>query len=90
MKMTKIYKDSDADINIIKSRKVGIVGFGNQGRAQALNLRDIGVDVSIGLREGSASRKLAESEVLNCLSISKILAQGVPGVYFSSRTIIPS
>ena len=73
MEIPKIYKDSDADITLIKSRKVGIIGFGNQGRAQALNLRDIGVDVSIGLREGSASRKLAESEGLNCLSVSKTL-----------------
>jgi ketol-acid reductoisomerase len=73
MEIPKIYKDSDADINIIKSRKVGIVGFGNQGRAQALNLKDSGVDVCIGLRHGSASRKLAESDGIKCFSISKTL-----------------
>ena len=73
MEITKIYKDSDADINIIKSRKVGIVGFGNQGRAQALNLKDSGVDVCIGLRQGSASRKLAESDGIKCCSISEML-----------------
>ena len=73
MEIPKIYKDSDADINIIKSRKVGIIGFGNQGRAQALNLKDNGVDVCVGLRQGSASRKLAESDGIKCCSISKTL-----------------
>jgi len=71
MEIPKIYKDSDADINIILSKKVGIVGFGNQGRAHALNLRDSGVDVCIGVREGSKSRKLAESIGLSCGSISE-------------------
>ena len=73
MEIPKIYKDSDADISLIQSRKVGILGFGNQGRAQALNLRDIGIDVCIGVRDGSASRKLAESEGLSCHSFSEIL-----------------
>ena len=73
MEIPKIYKDSDADINIIQSRKVGIVGFGNQGRAQALNLKGSGVDVYIGLRQGSASRKLAESDGIKCCSISETL-----------------
>ena len=73
MEIPKIYKDSDADINIIKSRKVGIVGFGNQGWAQALNLKGSGVDICIGLRQGSASRKLAESDGIKCCSISEIL-----------------
>ena len=73
MEIPKIYKDSDADISLIKSKKVGIVGFGNQGRAQALNLRDSGVDVWIGVREGSKSRKLIESDGLHWCSISEIL-----------------
>ena len=74
MEIQKIYKDNDADINLIQSRKVGIIGFGNQGRAHALNLRDSGVEVCIGVREGSTSRNLAESEGLICLSIAETLA----------------
>ena len=73
MEIPKIYKDSDTDISLIKSKKVGIVGFGNQGRAQALNLRDNGVDVRIGVREGSESRISAESDGLHCCDISEIL-----------------
>ena len=73
MEIPKIYKDSDANISPIQSRKVGIVGFGNQGRAQALNLKDSGIDVCIGIREGSSSRTLAESVGLNCCDISETL-----------------
>ncbi len=73
MEITKLYKDSDADINIIKSKKVGIIGFGNQGQAQALNLKSSGVDICIGLRQGSSSRKLAESDGIKCCSISEML-----------------
>jgi len=73
MEIPKIYKDSDVEIIIIKSRKIGIIGFGNQGRAHALNLRDSGIDVCIGVREGSTSRKLAQSDGLNCASISATL-----------------
>ena len=73
MDIPKIYKDSDIDISLIQSKKVGIIGFGNQGRAHALNLRDSGIDVCIGVREGSTSRKLAQSDGLNCASISATL-----------------
>ena len=55
MKFPKIYKDKDVFLNTIREMKVGIIGFGNQGRAQALNLRDSGIAVTIGLREGSPS-----------------------------------
>ena len=73
MEIQRIFQDNDADISIIKSRKVGIIGFGNQGKAQALNLCDSGVNVCIGVREGSASRKSAESDGLNCCSILETL-----------------
>ena len=55
MKFPKIYKDKDVSLDVIRGIKVGIIGFGNQGRAQALNLRDSGIAVTIGLREGSPS-----------------------------------
>lgn len=57
----RVYYDRDADINLIKDKGVLIVGYGSQGHAHALNLRDSGVkDVRIALREGSATAKKAE------------------------------
>ncbi|RMG52539.1 MAG: ketol-acid reductoisomerase [Gammaproteobacteria bacterium] len=56
----KIYYDKDADLSIIRSKKVTIIGFGSQGHAHALNLKDSGVDVTVGLRPGSASAAKAE------------------------------
>jgi len=55
----KIYYDKDADLNIIKNMKVAIIGYGSQGHAHANNLKDSGVDVSVGLRPGSSSEKKA-------------------------------
>ena len=56
----KIYYDDDAQIDIIKNMKVSIIGYGSQGHAHANNLKDSGVDITIGLREGSASWQKAE------------------------------
>ena len=55
----QVYFDSDAELDRIRSRQVAVIGYGNQGRAQALNLRDSGVSVLIGLPEASRSRTLA-------------------------------
>ena len=61
----RVYYDRDADINLIKGKKVAVVGYGSQGHAHALNLRDSGVkDVCIALRKGSGSAKKAEGEKL--------------------------
>src|SRR5207248_11507731 len=58
----RVYYDRDADMNLIKSKKVAIIGYGSQGHAHALNLRDSGVkEVAVALRNGSASAKKAES-----------------------------
>jgi predicted enzyme related to lactoylglutathione lyase len=58
----RVYYDSDADINLIKGRKVAIIGYGSQGHAHALNLRDSGVkQVCVALREDSATAKKAEA-----------------------------
>ena len=62
--MANIYYDYDADPNLIKSKKVAIVGYGSQGHAHALNLSDNGVDVTVGLREGSGSWDKAAGEGL--------------------------
>ena len=56
----KVYYDSDADISLIKNKKVAIIGYGSQGHAHAPNLKDSGVsDTVVGLREGSGSKKKA-------------------------------
>jgi ketol-acid reductoisomerase len=61
----RVYYDRDADINLIKGKRVAIVGYGSQGHAHALNLRDSGVkDVGVALRKGSASAAKAEKEKL--------------------------
>jgi ketol-acid reductoisomerase len=59
-----IYYDKDCDLSIIKSKKVTIIGFGSQGRAHALNLKDSGVDVTVALRPGSSSAAKAEADGL--------------------------
>ena len=59
--MATIYYDRDADPSLITSRRVAIIGYGSQGHAHALNLRDSGVDVRVGLRKGSSSVEKAES-----------------------------
>ncbi len=53
--MANVYYEKDADPSLIAGRKVAIIGYGSQGHAHALNLRDSGVDVRVGLREGSSS-----------------------------------
>ena len=59
--MAKIYYDGDADLGVLKGRKVAVIGYGSQGHAHALNLRDSGVDVVVGLPAGSRSRARAQA-----------------------------
>ena len=67
----RVYYDRDADLNLIKGKKVAIVGYGSQGHAHALNLKDSGVkDVSIALRKGSASAKKAEAAGFKVLEVA--------------------
>jgi len=71
----RVYYDRDADVNLIKSKKVAVVGYGSQGHAHALNLRDSGVtDVAVALRPGSASVAKAENEGLKVLDPSAAAA----------------
>ncbi|CAB4759314.1 unannotated protein [freshwater metagenome] len=65
-----MYHEEDADLSIIQGRKVAIIGYGSQGHAHALNLRDSGVDVRVGLKDGSPSRAKAEAEGLRVLSVA--------------------
>jgi len=66
-----MYYDKDCDLNIIKSKKVAMIGFGSQGHAHALNLRDSGVDVVVGLRKGSKSWKKAEGYDFKVLEVAE-------------------
>ncbi|WP_019177885.1 ketol-acid reductoisomerase [Methanomassiliicoccus luminyensis] len=66
---TKIYHDSDADLNILKGKKIAVIGYGNQGRAQALCLHDSGLDVVVGARRNGESWGQASSDGLKVAEI---------------------
>jgi ketol-acid reductoisomerase len=70
-----IYYDDDADLGVIEGKKVAILGYGSQGHAHALNLRSSGVDVRVGLREGSSSWAKAEAAGLKAATISDACAE---------------
>ncbi|MGC8557761.1 MAG: ketol-acid reductoisomerase [Nitrososphaeria archaeon] len=69
--MVKIYYDSDTDESLIKSKSIAILGYGSQGRAHALNLRDSGVNVIVGVREGGKSWEAAKNDGFKPVSISE-------------------
>src|SRR5512145_1810672 len=69
--MATIYYDKDANLDLLKKRKVAIIGYGSQGHAHALNLRDSGVDVRVGLGAGSKSKAKAEGAGLRVVSVSE-------------------
>ncbi|NAZ77135.1 ketol-acid reductoisomerase [Kineococcus sp. T13] len=66
--MAEMFYDDDADLSTITGKKVAVLGFGSQGHAHALSLRDSGVDVVVGLKEGSKSRAKAEEQGLQVLT----------------------
>ncbi len=66
--MAQMFYDSDADLSVIQGRVVAVIGYGSQGHAHALSLRDSGVDVRVGLREGSKSWAKAEAEGLRVVT----------------------
>ena len=68
--MANIYYDNDADLALLDGKKIAIIGYGSQGHAHALNLRDSGVDVRVGLYPGSKSWAKAEAEGLRVLSVA--------------------
>ena len=71
----RVYYDRDADLNLVKGKKVAVVGYGSQGHAHALNLRDSGArDVVVALRQGSATARKAEAENLKVMSVAEAAA----------------
>ena len=68
----RVYYDQDADLNLVKSKKVAIVGYGSQGRAHALNLKDSGAgNVAVALRPGSATAKKAEADGFKVMTVAE-------------------
>lgn len=75
MKSLKIYTDKDINKDLIKSKKIAVIGFGSQGYGQGLNLKDSGCDVVIGVRQGGASDIKAKDYGLKTMSISDAVKQ---------------
>ncbi|MGL5910137.1 MAG: ketol-acid reductoisomerase, partial [Phycicoccus sp.] len=73
--MAEMFYDADADLSVIQGRKVAVIGYGSQGHAHALNLRDSGVDVRVGLADGSTSRAKAEAEGLRVLTVAEAVQE---------------
>src|SRR5438477_667791 len=73
--MAKVFYEKDADAGLIQSRQVAVNGYGSQGHAHALNLQDSGVDVRVGLREGSSSKTKAEAAGLRVATIDEAAAE---------------
>lgn len=73
--MAKIYYDQDVQWDVIKNKTVAIIGYGSQGHAHALNLRDSGVNVLIGLYEGSRSKEAAEAHALRVLPVAEAVRE---------------
>ena len=73
--MAELFYDDDADLSIIQGRTVAVLGYGSQGHAHALSLRDSGVDVRVGLAEGSRSRAKAEAEGLRVVDPATACAE---------------
>src|SRR4051812_42015213 len=71
-----IFYDDDADLSLLQGKTVAILGYGSQGHAHALNLKDSGVDVVVGLREGSSSREQAEADGVEVLGVADAASRG--------------
>jgi len=74
--MAKIYHDQDADMKYLEGKTIAVLGYGNQGRAQALTFRDSGVNVIVGLRPGGKSWRLAEQEGFTPMTVDEASKKG--------------
>jgi ketol-acid reductoisomerase len=73
--MAKLYYDTDADLSLLNGKTVAIIGYGSQGHAHALNLKDSGINVVVGLYEGSRSAEKAKADGLEVLSVADAAAK---------------
>ena len=68
----RVYYDRDSDLNLIKGKKVAVIGYGSQGHAHLLNMRDSGIkDIAVALRPDSASAKKAEAEGIKVMKVAE-------------------
>ncbi len=88
--MVEIRYDKDADLSLIKAKKVAVIGFGSQGHAHALNLKDSGVDVRVGLREGSKSKAKAEAAGLTVKPVADACAEADVIMMLAPDTKMPA
>ncbi|MDA8336768.1 MAG: ketol-acid reductoisomerase [Peptococcaceae bacterium] len=72
--MVKVYYDADADLAVLRGRKIAVIGYGSQGRAQARNLKDSGLDVVVGLHQGSRSREKVLDDGLEVAGVAAAAA----------------
>jgi ketol-acid reductoisomerase len=72
----KVYYEADADLNVLKDKKISVIGYGSQGHAHSLNLKDSGLDVRVGLRKGSKSWAKAEEAGLKVLTVEEAAKEG--------------
>ena len=72
--MATIYYNKDADLGLIQGKKIAVIGYGSQGHAHALNAKESGVDVRVGLHADSRSRAKAESDGLKVASVAEVAA----------------
>src|SRR5687767_13075749 len=73
--MAKLYYDNDADLNRLSSRRIAVIGYGSQGHAHSLSLKDSGQDVRIGLHKGSKSWAKAEAAGLTVRTVDEASAE---------------
>jgi ketol-acid reductoisomerase len=78
-----MFYDDDADLSVIQGRNVAVLGYGSQGHAHALSLRDSGVDVRVGLPEGSKSRAKAEAEGLRGVTPAEACGEAALGMFLA-------
>jgi ketol-acid reductoisomerase len=88
--MAKVYYDDDADLEVLRGRTVAVLGYGSQGHAHALNLRESGVPVIVGLPEGSRSRARAQAEGLVVVSPSDAAARAQIVMIVAPDTVQPA
>ena len=88
--MTRPYYDEDADIGRLAGRRVAIIGYGSQGHAHALNLAESGIDVRVGLYDGSRSREKAESAGLRVLGVGEAVREAAITMLLTPDTAQPA
>ncbi len=87
--MAKVYYDDDTHLNVLVGKKIGILGYGSQGHAHALNLRDSGLEVIIGLHERSRSRQKAEADGFKVLTPSEVAREADIIMFLVPDTVQP-